>query len=121
MKPASSCRWFLILMLLGFQTYVSQAHAAEKWIVGTWELFHDPDGSDKDWIEFTETGSVVSFTNDKQNRVRGTYQVEPGEVRIVYELYGQAIPITLTYKNNKSALYAFSSRTGNYSTYKKIP
>lgn len=107
----------IILFTLLFPSFILAT--SSQWIVGTWELFHDPDGDEKDWIEFTDAGEVVSFTQDKTRQVHGTYEVGQDAVRIVYELYGQSIPVVLTYKQNKSALFAFSSRTGNTSTYKK--
>lgn len=94
--------------------------AGNQWIVGTWELFHDPDGHEKDWIEFTESGRVTSFA-DSNTKVPGSYEIDSDGVHIIYEWYGQSIPIVLTYQNDKTALYAFSARTGNTSTYKKKP
>ena len=109
----------IIVFTVPYSSLVSSS--SNQWIIGTWELYHDPDGDEKDWIEFNESGEVVSFTHNNSSQIKGTYQVEPDEIRIVYEYFGQSIPIVLTYKQNKAALYAFSNRTGNTSTYKKMP
>ena len=30
--------------------------ADHTWLIGTWELSHDPEGNPKDWLEFTADG-----------------------------------------------------------------
>lgn len=110
------------VVLLGLTLLFSvSVSAGSQWLVGTWELAHDPDGNEKDWVEFSLQGQVISYGQDKTRQVQGEYTVDGNEVRIVYRLYGKEIPMVLKAADNKSSLLVYSARTGNTATYIKLP
>lgn len=91
-----------------------------QWLVGVWELNFDPDGDTKDWLEFTQDGKAYSVDSKHTRQVPGTYELTPSNINITFNWKGKVIPIVLTYKKNKDALYAVSKKTGNTSIYKKV-
>jgi hypothetical protein len=48
------------------------------WLVGTWALTYDPDGSDKDYLDFYADGKVDN-RDDKGNHHLSDYSASPGE------------------------------------------
>lgn len=94
--------------------------ADATWLVGKWELSHDPDGSEKDWLEFTKNGEVFSISPNGR-RVPGRYAVTDSEIDITYTFNGKTIPITLKFSSDKRKLLAYSKRTGNTSEYRRTP
>lgn len=93
--------------------------AESDWLVGKWELSYDPDGNEKDWIEFTRQGQAFSISPSGR-RVPGEYVVTDSEVRITYIFKGKSISITLKYTSEKKKLLFYSTKTGNTSVYEKI-
>ncbi len=93
--------------------------AEHDWLLGRWELTHDPEGNAKDWLEFHADGRAFSIAPSGR-RVPGEYTVGEGEVRIVYTLAGRQVPITLTFEPARVKLFARSLRTGTASTYEKV-
>ena len=110
-----------IMLVISFTiTLCGQAIGADNsWLVGKWELTHDPDGSEKDWMEFTSDGKVYSI-NASGRRVPGEYSVSGIDVNITYSFNGKTIPIHLTHSNDNKKLFAYSSRTGNTAEYQKL-
>ena len=98
---------------------VAASDAGNGWLVGKWEMTFDPDGSEKDWMEFSADGSAYSIAADGR-RVPGKYSLSGQSVNIVYTFNGKDIPITLTYNADKTKLLAHSQRTGNTSEYQKV-
>ena len=90
----------------------------DTWLVGKWELSYDPDGNEKDWLEFTKNGEVFSISS-KGRRVPGQYAVTESDIHVTYTFNGKAIPITLKFSPDKRKLLAYSKRTGNASEYRK--
>jgi hypothetical protein len=96
------------------------ALAAEPgWLLGRWELTHDPQSDAKDWLEFHPDGRAVSIAPSGR-RIPGEYTLAEGEVRIVYSLAGRQIPITLKVSPDRTRLFAHSARTGTASTYERV-
>ena len=91
----------LALALVGAAAVVGAAD--DGWLLGRWELIRDPDGSPKDWLEFTPDGQVVLIKPDGQR------------------LGARSVIITLTPGSDKKELFARSGRTGNTAVYEKRP
>lgn len=99
---------------------VMPVFAAEgSWLVGKWELSYDPDGNEKDWIEFTKDGEAFSISPNGR-RVPGQYIVTDSEIGITYSFNGKTIPMALKFTPDKKKLLAYSKRTGKTSEYQKI-
>jgi hypothetical protein len=110
----------LILLSLAFLWHAAPALPAENnWLTGKWELWHDPDGDPKDWVEFTPDGKAIS-TNSDGRSLAGEYVVKDSEINIIYSYKGHSIPITLTYTPDKNKLFHYSERTRNTSEYRKV-
>jgi hypothetical protein len=109
-------RLLLILAVYG----IGSVQAAENsaWILGTWGMSYDPDGSEKDWLEFSATGQVVNISQ-KGRHVPGEFVVHGNEVRITFHFKGQDLPMTLKYDGERKVLLSYSSRTGNTSEYRR--
>lgn len=118
--PAPSRRLTLAVLTTLVVLLAPSAFAASPdWLLGRWELTHDPEGNPKDWLEFHPDGRAFSIAPSGR-RVPGEYTVGNGEVRIVYTLAGRQIPITLTFEPDRARLFARSARTGTASTYEKV-
>ena len=108
--------WLFALLALS----VAAALAADNgWLFGKWELAYDPDGSEKDWMEFTADGQAFSI-NQAGRRIPGEYIVTDTEVRATYTYKGKAIPLSFKYSPDRKKLFAYSAKTGNTSVYEKI-
>ena len=112
--------FFSLLAILAMATSLA-CLAAEPpaWILGKWELAHDPDGSPKDFVEFKSSGRVIS-TGETGGSVAGEFTVAGQEVRMVFQNRGKAVPLTMKYDAKKKRLLNFSARTGNTAEYQKL-
>ncbi len=108
---------FLVFMLLGLAGHVAAADG--DWLDGKWELTHDPDGSEKDWLEFSGDGKAFSIS-PKGRVVTGDYTLNGDTVNIVFSHNGKAIFQRLSRSSDRKKLLAKSSRTGNVSEYRKL-
>lgn len=108
---------YLVFSLLGLAGHV--AAADNGWLVGKWELSHDPDGSEKDWLEFSADGKAFSIS-PKGSEVPGDYTLNGDSVSIVFSHKGKAIFLRLNRSSDGKKLLAKSSRTGNVSEYRKL-
>jgi hypothetical protein len=106
----------LFAALLGGAPALASGH---EWLLGRWELTHDPQGDAKDWLEFHPDGRAVSVSPNGR-RIPGEYVVGDGEIRVVYSFAGRQIPITLKHSPDRAKLFAPSARTGTASTYEKV-
>lgn len=95
------------------------AAGEQDWLLGRWELTHDPQGDAKDWLEFHADGRAVSVAPSGR-RIPGEYTLAEGEVRIVYSVAGRQIPITLKVSPDRMRLFAHSVKTGTASTYERV-
>jgi hypothetical protein len=111
----------LVGLLLAIPLVWAPALATDHtWLVGTWELSHDPEGNPKDWLEFTADGTTTSISPSGR-RTPGEYTVVNGTVNVVYTFKGQRIPLALTYSTDKKTLLVRSPKTGSTSEYRKTP
>lgn len=108
----------LALALVGAAAVVGAAD--DGWLLGRWELIRDPDGSPKDWLEFTPDGQVVLIKPDGQ-RFGGRYHGSGTEVELNFKVGARSVIITLTPGSDKKELFARSGRTGNTAVYEKRP
>ena len=110
----------LLVTLVLVALVLGEAAAGENdWLLGRWELTHDPQGDAKDWLEFHPDGRAVSIAPSGR-RIPGEYTLAAGEVRIVYSLAGRQIPITLKVSPDRMRLFAHSVKTGTASTYERV-
>lgn len=109
----------MLVLILGVGP--ARAWAADDgWLLGRWELVRDPDGSPKDWLEFTPDGRVVAIKSDGQ-RFGGRYVASETAVQLNYKVGNLSIIITLEPGHDKKELFARSARTGNNAVYEKRP
>lgn len=108
----------MFVLLLTVMTTIPVFATDHQWLLGKWELSYDPEGNEKDWIEFSESSEVVSITADGR-RISGIYKVSDSEVNISFSYKGLTIPIRYTYTPEKNTLHLFSAKTGNTSVYEK--
>jgi hypothetical protein len=111
--------WSIALAIAVLAVTVPLLAAESGWIVGTWEMVRDVDGSQKDWLEFTADGKAFNISPHGR-RVPGQYVVTDSEVAITFSHKGLTIPITLTFTPDKTKLLARSKKTGNTSEYEKV-
>jgi hypothetical protein len=107
-----------LLLLSTFITALPTLAVDHQWLLGKWELSYDPEGNEKDWVEFSEGAEVISITPDGR-RIPGIYRVNDSEINISFSYKGLTIPIRYTYTPAKNQLLLFSEKTGNTSIYKK--
>lgn len=67
---------------------------ANAWWVGSWELDYDPDGNEKDYIDFFTDGKADSRGGDGTHRVC-TYEVRPTQIVISFTVNGARKTIAL--------------------------
>ncbi len=109
----------ILLSLIFFWQAVPAVAADNDWLIGKWELYHDPDGDEKDWIEFTTDGKAVSTVADGRS-IHGEYVIKGSEIAIVYTHKGHSIPISLTFSPDKKQLFNYSERTHHTAEYRKL-
>ena len=108
------------IVILAAMSFSTQLFAAENsWLVGKWELVHDPDGSEKDWLEFTADGKAFSIAADGK-RMPGQYVIVESRIEVNYMVNGKLVPITLKFAADKSKVFSQSPRTGSVSEYHKL-
>jgi len=107
------------LALLLMSAAVSSA-TDQAWLLGRWEMTHDPDGGPKDWLEFATDGRVTS-TKPGGQRVTGRYLASESEVQMNFKVGTLSVIVTLAADADKHHLYAKSARTGNTAVYEKRP
>jgi hypothetical protein len=112
-------RGLLVLLAVALLAGAPALAAGPDWLLGRWELTHDPQGDAKDWLEFHADGRAVSISPSGR-RIPGEYVVGDGEIRIVYSFAGRQVPITLKTSPDRAKLFAPSARTGTASTYEKV-
>ena len=116
----------LLVLLMGI-LLASQVDAAgqndpqrnDKWIIGTWQLSYDPNGSKKDWIEFHENGDATSIWQNGK-RIQGMYIVAPHSVKAVFTENDKDVIMTFFFDATKQQLKIVTSRTGQESIYTKV-
>ena len=107
------------ILLLASLSGVIVVHAAgEDWVLGTWELAHDPDGSEKDWLEFRPDGGVYSVWPNGQ-RVEGIYIVAPNSVKAVFTHEGRDVITTFHFDAQRQVPKIVTSETREESIYRK--
>ena len=116
MKTGHLHIWVLLLVLMA-PASVSYANDV-NWIVGKWELIHDPDGAATDWLEFTPDGDVYSI--GANGKIPGIYIVTPDSVKAVFTYQEQDIITTFHFDENRELLKIVTSHTGKESIYRKV-
>ena len=108
----------LLLVLATWGLSSVQAAGDNEWLLGKWGMSYDPDGSEKDWIEFLPEGQVVSISA-KGRRTPGEYTVRGPDVSITFHVNGRDIALPMKYDAGRKALLNYSERTGHSAEYRK--
>jgi hypothetical protein len=104
---------------LGLARQPARAQQAPAWLLGRWELAYDPDGSAKDFLEFSTGGEVVNISPTGRH-TPGMYGVKEEGVRASFVLpSGKTLPLLLVPTPDRRQLKLRSSRTGNTAVYEK--
>lgn len=90
-----------------------------RWLEGRWELAHVPDGSPRDYLDFSNSGAVMSLNSNTNKPVPGWYYIIGDVIKITFFHTEKTEKSKMTFKNNKKTLYHFSNRTLNTSEYMK--
>ena len=113
-------RAFLVAALLFAASFVVPVWAADQaWLYGKWEMSFDPDGNEKDWLQFDADGKVTSISSSG-NGPTGSYVVSGNQVQMTFTLKTKSVSMALTVSPDKKKLLNFSKRTGNTSEYTKV-
>jgi len=108
------------LLLTLFVCWALPAQAAQpNWIVGKWELSHDPDGGKKDWLEFTRDGKAYGISAEGV-RIPGIFQIKGEEIRVVLRYNGNSLLMLLGYSRDRKKLLYYSQRSHHTAEYRKV-
>ncbi len=107
--------WILIVWLT---THISTSTANDDWLIGTWKLHYDPDGSTKDYIIFKANGDAIS--SGPLGELEGFYTINPVSVKAVFSYKERDFIMTFHFNAQRDELRIVTSDTGRESIYKKI-
>lgn len=109
----------LLTLIIGLTTTNIVNAQADAWIVGTWQLSHDPDGDSKDKLVFNANKTFTNIASNGQ-KFNGKYEMMNGRVKVSLEKQGRPfMSFFLGYEKNKSGLHFYSEKTKKTSIYKK--
>ncbi|MBU0675742.1 MAG: hypothetical protein KJ950_13960 [Proteobacteria bacterium] len=100
------------------QPAVKEKTSYPEWLVGTWEMTYDPDGSSNDQLEFSRGGIVLS-TNASGVGLSGRYTVDSGRVELIFTKKGRSIRFEMSADPSQGKLLLDSKGTGNFTVYEK--
>lgn len=92
--------------------------SSEAWLIGKWELYYDPDGGKKDFIEFTADGDAIS--RGPLGKLEGFYLLSAVSVKAVFTYREKDFIMTFFFDQMRDELRIVTSHTGRESIYKKI-
>lgn len=110
------------MILMGAVLGVGSVHAQqahEEWVVGRWEMTHDPEAREADTLEFTAEGDVYNIWSDG-TRVPGIYVVTAEGVKTVFTRDGKDVIATFHSDAERSELRIVTSRSGAETIYEKV-
>lgn len=109
---------YVVMCLLLFSAAAVSAEPDESWLHGKWELTYDPDGADKDWLEFLPDGDV--FSSGPLGRLAGFYIVDGDAVKAVFTFRDKDFIMNFMADKQIGQLKIITSHTGRESIYSKI-
>ena len=109
----------LLIVLLSACGNDVESPQDKNWLIGKWELHYDPDGDDKDWLEFMKDGSVTNLSQDGRE-ISGEYEVSGNIIELIYSYNGKKIPMKLSINTDRNKLLYYSKNTKNTSEYMRI-
>ena len=114
----SYLRSVALLITLSLAATLSMA-ATPAWLLGRWELKFDPDGSEKDFLEFNTGGQVISISPTGR-QMTGIYVLKEEGVKTSFVLpNGKMISAIMIPSDNKRELRMKNSPTGQFTIYAK--
>lgn len=109
---------YVFLLTLLFSAALIHAGQEEAWLYGKWELSYDPDGSEKDWLEFLPGGDAFSI--GPNGRVEGFYIVDGNAVKAVFTYREKDFIMNFRADRQAGQLKIVTSHTGRESIYSKV-
>ena len=109
---------YVAMCLLLFSVATVSAEPDESWLHGKWELTYDPDGADKDWLEFLPDGDV--YSSGPLGRLAGFYIVDGDAVKAVLTFRDKDFIMNFKADRQAGQLKIVTSHTGRESIYSKI-
>jgi len=107
-----------LLVALSLAVPLSMA-GTPSWLLGRWELKFDPDGSEKDFLEFNTGGQVINISPTGR-QMTGIYVLKEEGVKTSFVLpNGKMISATMIPSDNKRELRMKNSPTGKFTVYEK--
>lgn len=111
--------WYSVLLLFCLSVgQLAYAEENESWVYGKWELSYDPDGAQKDYLEFLSNGDAWSI--GPIGRVPGFYIVDGQNIKAVFTWKKKDIIMNFRGDRQKLELRIITSRSGKASIYKKM-
>ena len=107
---------FMALLLL-FPSMNGLA-ADDSWLIGKWELTYDPDGGEKDYLEFLENGDA--YSTGHLGKQTGFYVVAEDNVKAVFTYKDKDFIMTFRTNEARDELRIVTSHTGRESIYKRV-
>jgi hypothetical protein len=115
-KKRSPALAVILLAALALACANKGAGTESSWIVGTWDLAYDPDGSRKDQIIFKADGTVINRVPGEPDQT-GKYAVRQDTIRLDFSIGGKAFSIEMKTNQARDRLYLHSPGTGSTSEY----
>jgi hypothetical protein len=110
---------FTYLVVVGGCTATPTALHQPEWLVGTWELTEDPDGTPTDWMQFLPDGTFVNTLSNCQE-FKGKYHVFDGDLYFAIEPDAKFLANGMRPTSDRRKLLYTSPRTRNTATYEKV-
>lgn len=107
---------FILMLMLSFTA--AAVAVDDVWLYGKWELSHDPDNREKDWLEFLANGDARS--HGRLGTVEGIYVADESSVKAVFTYQDKDFIMTFHVNPQKTELRIVTSRSRRESIYRKI-
>ena len=112
MKP------LLLVVFLAFSFAPALQASEAAWVLGKWEMTFDPDGGEKDFLEFHANGDA--FSSGPLGEFEGFYVVAGDNVKAVFTYREQDFIMTFRTNRTHDELRIVTSHTGRETIYKKM-
>lgn len=109
---ALSFAWLLMVLTACSQAPTPADGDDNAWLLGTWELTHDPDQNPTDWLVFAADGQLTVKAPDGRE-FNGRYELHADVVKLAIEVEGKRLGIDLAVSADKARL---SNESGAYYT-----
>ena len=108
----------LFMALLLLLSFAYSYAADDSWLLGKWELTYDPDGGQKDYLEFLANGDA--YSSGALGKQEGFYVVSADSVKAVFTYKDKDFIMTFHFNEAKDELRIVTSHTGRASIYTRV-